>query len=130
MARCHFIKCPQDTHASRIEIAFEPSSAPGMPAAFFGGTVLAGQEPRGERIIVDYTEFLLPADRLELGFELPGVRKSGERLQALIARQAEPLAGRERGGPPRRWHLRGAHRADPGRGDVLGGGRPPVLSRR
>src|SRR5262249_49423020 len=90
MARCHFIKCPQDTHASRIEIAFEPSSAPGMPAAFFGGTVLAGQEPRGERIIIDYTEFLLPADRLEFGFELPAVRK--------ICRAA---AGSRRGRPSR-----------------------------
>src|SRR5262245_331004 len=82
MARCHFIKCPQDTHASRIEIAFEPSSAPGMPAAFFGGTVFAGQEPRGERIIVDYTEFLLPADRLELGFELPAAGGAKPRTHA------------------------------------------------
>ena len=97
MACCHFIERAQDTQPTRIEITLEPSAAPGMLGAFLWRAVLACEEAGGKRIIVDDAEFLLPADRLEFGLEFLAVGEVIEWLQALVAWQAEFLAGRKRG---------------------------------
>src|SRR4029453_17522240 len=88
-------------------------SRPARPGsgAFFRRTIFSGQETGGERIIVDDAQFLLPANRLELGFEILAVGKIIERLQALVARQAEFPARLERSLKPGRSHVGGANHA-------------------
>jgi hypothetical protein len=89
MACRYLVECAQDGHATRVKITLEPSCASGVAGAFFRRSIFSCQESGGERIIVDDAQLLLPADRLELGFELLAVGKIIEWLQALVARQAE-----------------------------------------
>src|SRR6185312_6490011 len=107
----YFVDRAQDTHASRIEIALEPATAPRVFGPFLGRTVFTGQKTGRERIIVDDAKPLLPADRLELGLEFLAIGEVVQGLQTLVAGQAKSPADRKGGFQARRAHIGCADRA-------------------
>ncbi len=111
MARRHVVERFQNARAARVEIFLQPSAARRVLVGVGRRAVLAGEESGGEPVIGDDADCFLPAQRGVAGLEFIAVGQVVKRLQRLVARKAELLAGGERGLQPLRADIGSAGRA-------------------
>jgi hypothetical protein len=104
----HLVERLEDAQPARVEVLLGGAGAARALGRVGLGAVLAGEEAGGQRIEVDHADLALQAQRLEIVLEHGAVVEVVQRLQALVARDAQALGDVERLGQPRRGEVRGA----------------------
>ena len=85
--RRHIVERLQHAEAALVEVLLHPAAARALAQVRLGA-VLAGKEPRRQRVVVDHAETFRLAQRLQFRFERGPLDQVVQRLQRFVARQA------------------------------------------